>query len=99
MKLPKELREKKELGKGGKKKDCSVVGCKRPAIRSLSQNKFGKYLDRAKMKYVENKRNKIYLCKKHYKEADKVRKSQEKLYAKKGFLQDSHSAGRTKYYD
>jgi len=99
MKLPKELREKKHLEKGGKQRDCSVIGCKKEAIRSLSENKWKKYVERSKLKIQENKLHKIFLCKKHYKEADKTRKSQEKMYQKKGFLEDADAAGKTKYYD
>jgi len=94
MKLPKEIREKKELGgAGSKKRKCSVVGCGRDAIRSLSENKWSKYVEKTKLKIQENRLHKIFLCKKHYKEAKKVRKSEEKLYQKKGFLDDSSKQG------
>ena len=91
MKLPKELREKKELGGAASKgKECSVRDCSEPAIRSLSENKWNKYIEKAKLKIDENKRRNIYLCKVHYKEVNKIRKSEEKLYGQqKGFLQDS----------
>ena len=90
MKLPKELREKRDLvGSTSKAKLCSVKECGEPAIRSLSENKWSKYVEKAKLKVNENKNRKIYLCKAHYKDANKVRKSEEKLYQKKGFLEDT----------
>ena len=43
MKLPKELREKRDLqGTGKKAKKCSVKGCSNDAIRSLSEDKYSK---------------------------------------------------------
>ncbi len=90
MKFPKELRDKKDLGKtAGKSKQCSINDCYESAIRSLSENKWGKYLEKAGFKVDENKLHKIYLCKKHYSEANKIRKSQEKIYMRKGFLEDN----------
>ncbi len=89
MKLPKELREKKELSTTEKNKTCSVHDCKKTAIRSFSENSYAKYVEKAGLKIVENKRKKIYLCKEHYNKVKKVRKAQEKLYQKKGFLEDS----------
>ena len=100
MKLPKELREKSELGGGAsKKKTCSVQVCGKPAIRSLSENSWGKYVEKAKLKVEENRQHKLFLCKEHYKEVNKVRKSEEKLYQKKGFLDDSRSSKKGKYFD
>jgi len=90
MKLPKELREKRDLKtKSGSGKVCSVLGCKRKAERSLSENKWQQYVEGAKLKYEENRAKKIYLCKRHYKDAKKVRKKEDKFLQKKGFLQDS----------
>ncbi|MBD3338359.1 MAG: hypothetical protein GF353_04590 [Candidatus Lokiarchaeota archaeon] len=97
MKLPKELREKKELIGSGKSKSCSVVDCKATAIRSLSENKYGKYVEKANLTVEENRRNKIFLCKKHYKEVKKLKKSEEKFYQKKGFLDDSHGRSQGKW--
>ncbi|MFO8020348.1 MAG: hypothetical protein R6U96_17120 [Promethearchaeia archaeon] len=92
MKLPKELREKRELKRAsGKTKRCSIKGCSKKAIRSLSENKWGPYAKKAKLDYAENRHHKIYLCKKHYKQAKKIKKSDEKLYQKKGFLNDESS--------
>ncbi|MHA1294073.1 MAG: hypothetical protein ACTSQJ_15585 [Promethearchaeota archaeon] len=100
MKLPKELREKGDLsGTASKSKKCSVNRCNEIAIRSLAENKWGKYMERAKLKYQENRLHKIFLCKTHYKEANKVRKSDEKLYQKKGFLDDVRGVKKGRYLD
>ena len=100
MKLPKELREKGELSNiASKEKKCSVKSCGSVAIRSLSENKWKTYVDKANLKVVENKQHKIYLCKVHYKDANKFRKAQEKQYQKKGFLEDSQAAGKIKRWD
>ena len=100
MKLPKELREKSDLRTtASKAKNCSVNGCKELAIRSLSEKKWKSYVEKAQLKYTENKQHKIYLCKVHYKDANKYRKSQEKMYQKKGFLEDSVASGKGKRYD
>ena len=81
MKLPKELREKGELsGTMSKGKKCSVKDCNELAIRSLSENKWANYIEKAKLKTNESRNRKVYLCKAHYKEVNKFRKSEEKLY-------------------
>ncbi|MFW9770662.1 MAG: hypothetical protein ACFFFB_10150 [Candidatus Heimdallarchaeota archaeon] len=100
MKLPKELREKRDLtSTTNKGKRCSVIGCSELATRSLSESKWKSYLEKADLKYKENKQKKIFLCKEHYKDVNKFRRSQEKLYQKKGFLEDSISSGKIKRYD
>ncbi|MFX1400042.1 MAG: hypothetical protein ACFE8V_02210 [Promethearchaeota archaeon] len=100
MKLPKELKDKRDLtSEMNKGKNCSIKGCNDVAIRSLSENKWKSYLEKADLKYLENKQKKIFLCKNHYKEVNKLRRSQEKLYQKKGFLEDSFSIGKIKRYD
>jgi hypothetical protein len=100
MKLPKELREKEDLkGASSKNKKCSIKGCNEVAIRSLSENKWKKYVDNADLNYIENRQHKIYLCKNHYRDVNKYRKSQEKFYLKKGFLDDDVSQGKVKRYD
>ena len=100
MKLPKELREKINLkGAGSKKKQCSVRGCFEIAVRSLSENKFGRYAERAKLKLDENRLHKILLCKGHYNSVNKERKASEKLTQKKGFLDDARSMKKGKYFD
>ncbi len=100
MKLPKELREKGDLGTTTNKgKRCSINGCGDIAIRSLSEKSWKFYVEKANLKYYENKQHKIYLCKIHYKEANKYRKSQEKLFQKKGFLEDSTAVAKGKRWD
>ncbi len=100
MKLPKELREKGDLSNtASKSKNCSVKDCKETAIRSLSENKWKAYVEKAQLKYLENKQHKIYLCKLHYKDANKYRKSQEKKNQKKGFLEDSVGSAKGKRWD
>jgi len=97
MKLPKELREKGDLSATANKgKNCSIKGCVDKAIRSLSENSWKAYVEKADLKYYDNKHHKIYLCKTHYKEANKYRKSQDKLYQKKGFLENSTTVSRSK---
>jgi len=100
LKLPKELREKGELSSiASKGRKCSVGGCGEVAIRSLSENKWKIYMEKANLKYIENKQHKIYLCKGHYRDANKFRKSQERMFQKKGFLEDSTYIGKGKRYD
>jgi len=87
VKLPKELREKGDLSATASKgKKCSVKACGELAVRSLSENKW-------------KAQHKIYLCKIHYKDANKYRKTQEKQYQKKGFLEDSTALGKGKRWD
>jgi len=97
MKLPKELREKNELGGANKGKKCSVSDCSEPAIRSLSENKWNSYIEKTGLKIEESKQHKIFLCKIHYKDVNKLRKSQEKLYQKKGFLDNKSVARKGQY--
>ncbi len=100
MKLPKELREKGDLSAtASKAKNCSVKDCKETAIRSLSENKWKAYVETAQLKYLENKQHKIYLCKLHYKDANKYRKSQEKRFQKKGFLENTVASAKGKRWD
>ena len=100
VKLPKELREKGDLSATASKgKNCSVKDCKESAIRSLSENKWKAYVEKAQLKYFENKQLRIYLCKLHYKDANKYRKSQEKKYQKKGFLENTTASARRKNWD
>lgn len=96
MKLPKELREKRDLGGTiSKGKICSIRDCAEIAIRSLSENKWKKFVEKAKLKFDENKKHKIYLCKAHYKEVNKIRKKNEvKL---KGFLENSKQQKKGKW--
>ena len=89
MKLPKELKDKSDLGGSTKNRVCSVQACDEGAIRSLSENAWKKYVEKSGLKYKKNSRHKIYLCKIHYNQSNKYRKSQEKIFQKKGFLDDS----------
>jgi hypothetical protein len=91
MKLPKELRDKRDLGGAVKNRKCSVKACNEIAIRSLSENTWKKYIEHAGLKFQENSVHKIYLCKLHYNQSNKFRKSQEKSFQKKGFLNNSAS--------
>ena len=100
LKLPKELREKGDLSATASKgKRCSVRDCGEIAIRSLSENKWKIYVEKANLKIYENRQHKIFLCKDHYKDANKYRKSQEKVYQKKGFLENSAALGKGKRWD
>ncbi len=100
LKLPKELREKGDLSATASKgKNCSVKDCGELAIRSLSENKWKTYVEKANLIIIENRQHKIFLCKKHYKDANKYRKSQEKVYQKKGFLENSAALGKGKRWD
>ncbi|MFX1364418.1 MAG: hypothetical protein ACFFCE_01050 [Promethearchaeota archaeon] len=89
MKLPKELKDKGELGGSTKNKQCSIKECDEVAIRSLSENAWKKYVENSGLKYNKNPQHKIYLCKNHYNQSNKYRKSIEKIFQKKGFLDDS----------
>jgi len=100
LKLPKELREKGELSSTTiKEKQCSIKGCREIAIRSLSENKWKTFVEKANLNYFENKQHKIYLCKNHYRDANKFRKSQEKLYQKKGFLENDKYYTKERRFD
>ena len=91
MKLPKELKDKSDLGGSVKKRQCSIKDCSKDAIRSLSENAWKKYVENVGLKIKENSLHKIYLCKAHYNQSNKYRKSQEKIFQKKGFLDNSNS--------
>jgi len=97
VKLPKELRDKGELGGATNKRKCSIKGCSEVAIRSLSENTWDKYIEKAGLKFVKNSRHKVYLCKIHYNQSNKYRKSQEKRFQKKGFLDNSLSVKKGKW--
>ena len=99
MKLPKELREKKELHGPTKSRNCSIKGCTEVAIRSISENKWGSYVETSRLKYEENRLRKIYLCKTHYKLVNKTRKTHEKSYQKKGFLENQQVIRRGKFFE
>jgi hypothetical protein len=97
MKLPKELRDKKDVGVATKTRKCSVKGCQENAIRSLSENAWKKYIEKAGLKIKESANRRIYLCKPHYSQSNKFRKSQEKNFQKKGFLDNSSALKKGKW--
>jgi hypothetical protein len=89
VKLPKEIKDKSDLGRSSKRRKCSIKGCDEIAIRSLSENSWKIYVEKAGLKFISNSFHKIYLCKSHYNQSNKYRKSQEKIFQKKGFLDNS----------
>jgi len=97
MKLPKELRDKREIGGTAKKRKCSVDECNEIAIRSLSENAWSKYVEKSGLKLKDSSNRKIYLCKAHYSQSNKFRKSQDKNFQKKGFLDNSTSLKKGKW--
>lgn len=97
MKLPKELKDKNDLGGSAKKRECSIIGCGEEAIRSLSENAWKKFVEKSGLKYSMNSRHKIFLCKAHYNQSNKYRKSQEKIFQKKGFLDNSTAVKKGKW--
>ena len=97
MKLPKEIKDKKDLTRSAKSRKCSIKGCDEIAIRSLSENSWKKYIKKAGLKYNENSQHKIYLCKRHYNQSNKYRKAQEKIFQKKGFLDNSIATKKGKW--
>ncbi|MFX1313752.1 MAG: hypothetical protein ACFFHD_14270 [Promethearchaeota archaeon] len=97
MKLPKEIRDKKDLVKSTKPRKCSVKNCNENAVRSLSENAWKIYIEKAGLKYNKNLNHKIYLCKAHYNQSNKFRKSQEKAFQKKGFLDNTLSMKKGKW--
>jgi hypothetical protein len=99
MKLPKELRDKRDLVRANKTKKCSIRNCNEIAIRSLSENSWKIYIEKAGLSYIKNSAHKVYLCKKHYHQSNKYRKSQEKLFQKKGFLHDSVAIKKGRWED
>lgn len=99
MKLPKELRDKKDLVRSAKSRNCSVTTCEEVAIRSLSENTWKKYIEKTGLKFKKNSARRIFLCKTHYNQANKFRKSQEKVFQKKGFLDNSTSSVKKGKWD
>ena len=80
------------MGRIDKGVKCSVCG--KEAARSLSAEKV-----KASGLSVHGAEKRAYLCKEHYKEINKIRKSDEKLIQKKGFLDDSRASKKGKYTD
>ncbi len=92
MKLPKEIKDKRDLTRLSKNRKCSIKGCEENAIRSLSENSWKNYIEKAGLKFNSNSFHKVYLCKPHYNQSNKYKKSQEKIFQKKGFLDNSTAA-------
>ena len=97
MKFPKELRDKREIGGRVKTKKCSVKECSENAVRSLSENAWKKYIEKAGLKLKDSATRRLYLCKPHYNQSNKLRKSQDKIFQKKGFLDNSSSSRKGKW--
>lgn len=97
MKLPKEIKDKMDLPRSAKNRICSIQGCRENVVRSLSENSWKKFIEKAGLKFKTNAFHKIYLCKAHYNLANKYRKSQEKIFQKKGFLDNSALAKKGKW--
>ena len=97
MKLPKGIRDKKDIGGTTKTRKCSVEECSENAIRSLSENAWKKYIEKSGLKLKDSAVRRYYLCKTHYNQSNKVRKSQEKIFQKKGFLDNSSSSKKGKW--
>jgi len=97
MKLPKELRDKRDVEGTGKNRTCSIKDCNENAIRSLSENTWKNYVEKAGLKLKDSSNRKIYLCKPHYSQSNRFRKIQEKNFQKKGFLDNSASLKKGKW--
>lgn len=97
MKLPKEIRDKRDIEGTAKKRKCSVLDCNENAIRALSENAWKKYVEKAGLKLKNSANRKIYLCKPHFSQSNKFRKIQEKNFQKKGFLDNSVSIKKGKW--
>ena len=94
VKLPKEMQQGKKGVPAGKiDKKCMVQDCHEMAIRSLSKQKWEPYIDKAKLKIVESKKRNLFLCKAHYKEANKIRKSEKKATKKNVFTEGDQFRG------
>jgi hypothetical protein len=63
------------LGRVDKGVNCSVVGCSKEAVRSLSNEK----VSRAGLNVGGKGRGRVYLCKDHYKEFKKRTKKEKML--------------------
>ena len=63
------------MGRVAKGVNCSVVGCGKQAVRSLSNEK----VSRAGLNVGVMGRGRVYLCKDHYKEFKKQTKKEKKL--------------------
>lgn len=97
MKLPKQIKDKEDLTRMAKSRKCSIQSCEEIAIRSLSENSWKSFVEKAGLKFNRNSFHKIYLCKSHYNQSNKYRKSQEKIFQKKGFLDNSEVVKKGKW--
>jgi len=61
-----------------KGKVCSIENCENEAVRSLSIEKAGEALSSAGLSYKTSRRNRIHLCKEHYKKIKKHLKKAQK---------------------
>ena len=61
-----------------KGKVCSAENCEHEAVRSLSVAKAGEALSSAGINYKVSRRNRIHLCKEHYKKIKKYLKKAKK---------------------
>jgi len=61
-----------------KGKVCSVENCENESVRSLSIEKAGEALSSAGINYKVSRRNRIHLCKEHYKKIKKSLKKAQK---------------------
>jgi hypothetical protein len=89
VKIPKELRQNHRGATSGRtNKQCSIEACEEVAIRTLSKQKWESYLNLADLKIKETRNRNIYLCRQHYKSANKFRKSEEKITGKNIFTEN-----------
>lgn len=64
---------------------------------SLSRDAWKIYIEKTGLKLKDSSNRRIYLCKAHYSQSNKFRKSQEKNFQKKGFLDNSASLKKGKW--
>jgi hypothetical protein len=64
------------LGKIKKGEDCSIVGCGKPAIRSLSPS-YGNLIKKAGLEVSNSGR--LFLCEEHYKLLKKEKAGEDRL--------------------
>ena len=62
-----------------------------------SENAWKLYVEKAGLKLKNSSNRKIYLCKPHYTQSNKLRKIQERNFQKKGFLDNSVSHKKGKW--
>ncbi|MHA1732039.1 MAG: hypothetical protein ACTSU5_08840 [Promethearchaeota archaeon] len=73
-----------ERGAAGKKKHpCSIKGCKQPAERSLSKEKYEKIMKALDWKLKDDRSRRLYICRLHYKDLKKKYKRENKYSGSK----------------